>query len=88
MKHASDRPDTLSDSSGVCGLQGDNHECLVDPDDSKPYKTEINKRNGLIFLCLQWLSVFLNIKDVERFLLKKTKQKNMIYVHVKLSKLD
>lgn len=43
LKHASDRPDTLSDSSGVCGLQGDNHECLVDPDDSKPYTKNKNK---------------------------------------------
>lgn len=42
LKHASDRPDTLSDSSGVCGLQGDNHECLVDPDDSKPYTKNKN----------------------------------------------
>lgn len=38
LKHASDRLGTLSDSLGVCGLQGDNHECLVDLDDSKSYK--------------------------------------------------
>lgn len=38
LKHASDRLGTLSDSLSVCGLRGDNHECLVDLDDSKSYK--------------------------------------------------